>query len=554
MLDALGQTKQYGYAQDNLLTSIVYLNAVNTTPNVSFTYDPYFTRRTSMIDGTGTTTYAYVPVGSPGALQLQQESGALANSAIAYSYDALGRRAARNVAGAGAETFGYDSIGRLTSHTSDLGAFTLSYLGQTSQITLRQLASSTLSTTLSYLPNSEDRRLSSIANTGLTSGQFSTYGYSTTPENFTSAISETSDSGAVYPSALTQTASYNNLNQLTDLSGQALTFDADGNLLSDGQRNYSWDAENRLIGIAYLGQSGKQTAFTYDGLSRRTAITSTPAGGSATTTSYLWCGSAICQARNASNTSTRGYYAEGEFVPGTPVQFFYYGLDQIGTARRVFASTSSAPAYGYDPYGRALQSTTPLTDFNYAGMFYNAESGLYLTQYRAYDPAAGRWLTRDPAGESTDSTANLYGYVEGDPIGHRDPQGLTGGTIAIGVEIGSGAGPVGAIVGGIVGAALGAAAIYAARPAPENANDPNGPKAPGKPGEAEGFSDPKDGETWVPNPNPGQGGSKYGWQDNKGRVWCPTGPARRAHGGPHWDVQLPGGGYVNVRPGQNIND
>jgi len=71
-----------------------------------------------------------------------------------------------------------------------------------------------------------------------------------------------------------------------------LTFDAVGNLTSDGQRTYSWDAENRLVGIVYPGVSGKQTAFSYDGLGRRTAIASTPAGGGSTvTTSYLWCGS-----------------------------------------------------------------------------------------------------------------------------------------------------------------------------------------------------------------------------------------------------------------------
>ena len=169
VLDALGQTKQYGYAQDNLLTSITYLNAVNATPNVAFTYDPYFTRWASMTDGTGTTTYAYVPVGSPGALQLQQANGALSDSAIAYSYDALARLASRNVAGAGAETFGYDPIGRLTNRTSDLGAFTLSYLGQTNQITQRQLANSTLSTAWTYLPNSGDRRLAGISNVGLSS-------------------------------------------------------------------------------------------------------------------------------------------------------------------------------------------------------------------------------------------------------------------------------------------------------------------------------------------------------------------------------------------------
>jgi YD repeat-containing protein len=173
------------------------------------------------------------------------------------------------------------------------------------------------------------------------------------------------------------------------LSGQALTYDADGNLLSDGVRNYSWDAENRLVGITYPGANGKATAFTYDGLDRRTAISSTPAGGGAATTiSYIGCGAQMCQSRSgATNAVLRSYYTEGEVVAGVPAQPLYYGVDQIGSVRRVFASASSAPAYGYDPYGTALQSTAPLTAFNYAGMFYNADSGLYLTQYRAYDPS-----------------------------------------------------------------------------------------------------------------------------------------------------------------------
>jgi len=51
------------------------------------------------------------------------------------------------VQGAGAETFGYNAIGRLSVHANDLGSFTLGYLGQTGQITSRHLASSTLATT-----------------------------------------------------------------------------------------------------------------------------------------------------------------------------------------------------------------------------------------------------------------------------------------------------------------------------------------------------------------------------------------------------------------------
>jgi hypothetical protein len=130
-----------------------------------------------MTDGTGTTNYTYVPVGIPGALQLQQESSPLTSSAITSTYDALGRLSMRAVAGSGAEAFGYDAIGRLTTHASDLGSFTLSYLGQTGQITGRALSSSTLATSWSYLTNANDRRLSGIANVGLTAGQFSTFGY-----------------------------------------------------------------------------------------------------------------------------------------------------------------------------------------------------------------------------------------------------------------------------------------------------------------------------------------------------------------------------------------
>jgi RHS repeat-associated protein len=285
-------------------------------------------------------------------------------------------------------------------------------------------ATSTLATAWSYLGNTGDRRLAGIANTGLTTGQFSNFTYTTTPENFISGITESSDAPAVYLASGSQTATYNNLNQLTNLSGQALTFDANGNLTADGQRTYAWDAENRLVGIAYPGVSGKATAFTYDGLGRRSTISSTPpGGGSAAVTSYLWCGDDICQARDAGNSTIRSYYDEGEYLPGTPAQTLYYGIDQIGSVRRVFATTTSATAYGYDPYGVPLQATAPTTDFVYAGMFFNADSGLNLTKNRIFDPAAGRWLSRDWLGEETDPAGNLYPYASGNPISYTDPKG-----------------------------------------------------------------------------------------------------------------------------------
>ncbi|MFM9942396.1 MAG: polymorphic toxin type 37 domain-containing protein [Hyphomicrobiaceae bacterium] len=86
-----------------------------------------------------------------------------------------------------------------------------------------------------------------------------------------------------------------------------------------------------------------------------------------------------------------------------------------------------------------------------------------------------------------------------------------------------------------------------ARP-PKGARDPQGAKAPGKPGETEGFEDPDGGELWSKNPN----GRGYGWQDKVGNVWMPTGLGRTAHGGPHWDVQMADGTHVNVYPGGRL--
>lgn len=83
----------------------------------------------------------------------------------------------------------------------------------------------------------------------------------------------------------------------------------------------------------------------------------------------------------------------------------------------------------------------------------------------------------------------------------------------------------------------------------EGANETNAApnaQAPGVPTEADGFKPKKnwDGKK-VRAPN-----GQYGYPDRKGNVWVPTGPKpSRAHGGPHWDVQHPGGGHTNVYPG-----
>ncbi|MFC3960421.1 polymorphic toxin type 37 domain-containing protein [Nocardia jiangsuensis] len=116
-----------------------------------------------------------------------------------------------------------------------------------------------------------------------------------------------------------------------------------------------------------------------------------------------------------------------------------------------------------------------------------------------------------------------------------------------GISFGTGAlttGALATITGLTILSIAGDATFNANRKPPGDAYDPDGAKAPGKPGDAEGFVPPKGGEQWVPSPN----GRGFGWLDADGKVWVPTGKGATAHGGPHWDVQ-DGKSYDNVYPG-----
>jgi len=106
----------------------------------------------------------------------------------------------------------------VTNQSSDLGTFQISYLGQTPQITVRHLqpATSTLKTTWSYLDNVHDRRPSGIANTGLTSGQYTNFTFETTPGNFIAGVTQESDASVGEPNPSAQTVSFNNLNEIVE--------------------------------------------------------------------------------------------------------------------------------------------------------------------------------------------------------------------------------------------------------------------------------------------------------------------------------------------------
>ena len=102
----------------------------------------------------------------------------------------------------------------------------------------------------------------------------------------------------------------------------------------------------------------------------------------------------------------------------------FYTFDPQGnTTQRLDPSGNILSSHFFDAFGN---SATALADpFGYeakAGYYTDVETGLVCLTFRYYDPAAGRFLNRDPI--SYEGGTNVYNYTHNTPTGHNDPFGL----------------------------------------------------------------------------------------------------------------------------------
>ena len=229
------------------------------------------------------------------------------------------------------------------------------------------------------------------------------------------------------------TTSYtsNSLNQYTKTGAKANAYDLSGNLTSDASFTYTYDYENRLTGAS---KSGTTAGYTYDPFGRRISKT---VNGKVNT--FLYDGDqVIAEYTSSNNLITKFVYGPGidEVVKGLSskgtVPEWFYHYDGLGSVTNLTNSSGTIiESYSYDVFGKpliknqagAIISSSSLGNrYLFTGREFDSETGLYHYRARAYSPALGRFLQRDPIGYS--GGMNLYSYVENNSVNWIDPLGL----------------------------------------------------------------------------------------------------------------------------------
>jgi RHS repeat-associated protein len=283
------------------------------------------------------------------------------SSSVGFSYDNANRRSSLALPNGVSVSYAFDNDSRITGITYQFGANTLG--------------------NLSYTYDQLGRRSQvggSFARTGM-------------------------------PGAVTS-ATYDGANELTNWNGTAISYDANGNMLSDGSNVFTWNARNQVatlnsVSLQYDGagrriKNAAGTSFLYDGANATQELSGT------TPTANIWTGGVdeLFQRSDGSGTIIPIADALGNIIALTDL------------------SGSIVTTYSYDPFGNTTTAgAVSANPSQYTGRE-NEGNGLYFYRARYYSPVLHRFVSEDPLRLS--AGPNAYAYALDNPISFSDPSGL----------------------------------------------------------------------------------------------------------------------------------
>jgi len=181
--------------------------------------------------------------------------------------------------------------------------------------------------------------------------------------------------------------------------------DGNGNLVSDGTTNYTWDGRDRLV----------SNGAGYDTANLRTKMGSQQ---------ILLDG--IEEAREYGPNVMRYDHdpsrVDGLLAQKTSAGKGYFVTDALGSVYGVVNSTGAEVSkYSCDVYGARTATTEGMpTNWGFTGRRHDGLADLYL-RARTYDSSSGRFVSADPLGLR--DGPNRYSYARSRPVSLTDPTG-----------------------------------------------------------------------------------------------------------------------------------